>query len=80
MPGSAAQQRPTRATVDGAVDRAPDRWRQRDKGDLVALAAHTQDPVPVNFLERLDVSSCGFEDAKPEESEHGDESEVVDVR
>ena len=54
---------PTVAVVDGAVDGPPDRGRQRDEHDLVALAVHAQDAVAVLLAEVVDVGSGGFEDA-----------------
>ena len=70
---------PAVAVVDGAVDGAADgRW-QRDEDDLVALAVHAQDAVAVVFAEVLDVGAGGLEDAQAEQSEHGDQGEVVGV-
>ena len=56
-----------------------DRGRQRDEGDLVALAVDTQDAVTVHLAEGFDVGAGGLEDPQAQEAEHGDEGEVVGV-
>ena len=75
--GGAAQHRPGGTVADGPVDRPPDRGWQRDQHDLVALAVHSQDAVAVSLTEFLDVGTGGLEDPQPEQSEHGDQCEVV---
>jgi len=81
-PGAAAiqQDRPAATGRDRAVDRPPDRWRQRDQDDLGPFAAHPQHPVAVFFAEIGDVCSGSFEDPQPEQPEHGDKREVARVR
>lgn len=49
------------AVGDGAVDGAPDCWRQRDQDNLAAVAADSQHPGAVFFAEVTDVSAGGFE-------------------
>jgi hypothetical protein len=51
------------------------RW-QRDKYDLGALAAYSQDAVAVFLAKVADAGAAGFEDPQPE---HRDEREVVRV-
>jgi hypothetical protein len=80
--GAAAveQDRAVGAAADGAVDGPPDGWWQRDRHDLAALAAYSQDPVTVFFAEVGDVSAGGFEDPQAEQPEHGHQGEVARVR
>ena len=47
--------------------------------DLVALAVDAQDAVAVDLAEALDVGAGGLEDPQPEEAEHRDQGEVVEV-
>ena len=77
---SAAEDGTTGSAVGSAIDRTSDGRRQRHERDLVALAVHAKDAVPVDLFERLDVSSGRLEDPQAQKPEHGDESEVVDVR
>jgi len=59
---------------------ATHRGRERDQGGgLVALAEHFEHTVAARFAERSHVGSGCLEDPEPEQSEHGDESEVVRV-
>jgi hypothetical protein len=50
---------PVGATFPRAVDRPPDRGRQRDEDDLGALADHPKHPVAVPFTEVGDVGGVG---------------------
>jgi hypothetical protein len=47
--------------------------------DFAAFAGDPQHPVAVFLAEVADVGAASFEDAKAEQSEHGDEGEVVRV-
>ena len=67
------------ASVDGALDRTSDGWRQGRQNDLPAFAVHAQDAVAVFVAKILDIRAAGFEDPEPEQTEHGDEGEVVGV-
>ena len=67
------------AVVEGAFDRALNSWGQRGQDDLAALAADLEHPVGVLLAQVLDHRPAGFEDPQTEQSEHGDEGEVVDV-
>jgi hypothetical protein len=58
-----AQDRPLRASVDGAVDGSGHRGWQRDQDDRAALAADTQDPVAVLLAQVGDAGAARFEDA-----------------
>ena len=73
------QDRPGGPLADGAVDGAADRGWQRDEDDLVALAADPQHAVAVLLAEVVDVGAGGLEDPQAEQSEHGDQREVVRV-
>lgn len=64
---------------DGALGGSLYGRRERGEHDLAALAAHGQDAVAVLFPEVFDVRTAGFEDPQPQESEHGDQGEVIDV-
>jgi len=75
-----AQDRPVSASADGAFDGALHRGRQRDEHDLAALAPHPQHAVAVLLPEVGDVRPAGLEDPQPEQAEHGDQGEVVEVR
>ncbi|MGH3258323.1 MAG: hypothetical protein ACRDOU_23520 [Streptosporangiaceae bacterium] len=72
-PGTAAveQDRPAVPVACCPVDSAPDGWRQRDQGDLGALAAHAEDPVAVFLTYVGDVGAGGFEYPQPEQAGHG---------
>jgi hypothetical protein len=74
-----AQDRTTLTALDGSVEGAGHRRRQRDQDDLAALAPHAQDAVAVFFSEVVDVGAAGFEDPQPEQAEHRDQGEVVGV-
>jgi hypothetical protein len=81
-PGSAAveQDRAAHPACDGAVHGPADRRRQRDHDDLVALAAHAQDPVAVLLAQVADIGAGGFEDPQAQQPEHGHQREVIPVR
>jgi hypothetical protein len=70
------QDRPCRPAADGAIDRAADRGRQRDKDHLGSFAAHPEDAVAMLLTQVGDVRAGGFEDAQAEQSEHRDDGEV----
>jgi len=73
------QDGPGGALADGPFNcSAYGRW-EWDQDDLAAFAAHPKDPMSVLFTEVVKVAAGGFEDAQPQESEHGDEREVVVV-
>jgi len=74
------QDRAPRPAAGGAVDRAADRWRQRDQDDLAAFAAHAQHPVTVLLAEIGDIRAGGLEDPQAEQAEHGDQGEVIPIR
>jgi hypothetical protein len=77
--GAASQNGATDPAGDGALDRTTRGRRQRDQRDLVALAEDSQHTVAVHLLEGLDVGARRFENAQAEQTEHGHQSEVVDV-
>ncbi len=81
-PGAAGfeQHRPGGASVDGPVDGAADRGRQRYQDDPGPFADNPQDAVAVFFAEVGDIGSGRFEDAQPQQAKHGHQSEVVAVR
>jgi len=74
-----AQDRSGDASVDGPVDRATDRRRQRDWNDPGALADNPQHPVAVFFAEVGGIGAGRFKDPQPQQTEHRDEGEVVVV-
>jgi hypothetical protein len=78
-PGAAAQQRSFGPVVDGPFDGAAYRWGQWHEHDLVPFPAHAEDPVAVALAEVAEFGASGLEDPQAEESEQGDECEVVDV-
>ncbi len=75
-----AEDRSGVAAVSGSVDRAGDRRREWDQHCLVSLAADLQHAVAVFLAEVADARSAGLEDPQAEETKHGDQGEVVDVR
>lgn len=76
--GAAVEQDRAAVTAcDGAVDGSADRGRQGHLNDLAAFAADPQDPVAVFVTEITDIRAGGFEDPKSQQTEHGDEREVV---
>jgi hypothetical protein len=81
-PGAVAveQHRPADPIADGAVDRPPDRRRQRDQRQLGALTCDAQDPVAVFLAQIVDVGVAGFEHPQPKQAEHPHEGEVERVR
>jgi hypothetical protein len=48
-------------------------------GDAAAFAVHAHDAMAVFLAKVADVGAGDFEDPQPEQTEHGDQSEVVDV-
>jgi len=77
--GAAAQDGPTGAAVDSAVNRPLDGWRQRLLHDLVALAVHAQHVVAVLVAEVGDVRAARLEDPQAEQAQHRHQGEVVAV-
>ena len=70
------QDRPCRPAAEGAINRAGDRGRQRDKDHFGSFAAHPEDAMAVPLARVGDVGAGGFEDSQAEESKHRDEGEV----
>jgi hypothetical protein len=79
--GSAAveQDRPAHPIGDGTVDRSPDRRRERHECHPVPFADHAQDAVAMFFTKVGDVAAGGLEDSQAQETEYGDQGEVLDV-
>jgi hypothetical protein len=79
-PWDVAEDRSGVAAVSGSIDRAGDRRRWWDQHGFVFLAADLEYAVAVFLAEVADVRAAGFEGPQAEETEHGDQGEVVDVR
>lgn len=65
--------------ADGAFDGSGDRGWEWSEHDLAAFAVDLQDAVAVLLTEIFDVGTTGFEDPQAQETEHGDQREVVRV-
>jgi len=77
--GAASEYRPVKTIVGCPVEGSTHSWWQRHQGDLVAFPMDTQNPVTAHVSDGVDVSAGRLEDAQTQESEHGDQGEVVDV-
>jgi hypothetical protein len=78
-PMHVTQDWPGGAVVDGSVDRTSHRWRQRDQHGRVASATDPEHTVAVFLAEVADARAASFKDPQAEETEHGDQGEVIDV-
>ena len=74
-----AQDWPGAAAVDGAVDSPGHGGWQRHQHYLAALPCDAEHPVAVFLAEVGDVGAGGLEDPQPEQAEHRDQGEVVEV-
>ncbi len=74
-----AQDRSGDASVDGPVDRATDRRRQRDWNDPGALADNPQHPVAVFFAEVGGIGAGRFKDPQPQQTEHRERAQSLSL-